>query len=89
MREILYGKKFERSIKLAKKRKKDLKKLFKLVEFLQRDELIPARYRNHKLVGDYDGYWELHIEPDWLLVYKKTTDKLYLFDTGTHADLFE
>jgi mRNA interferase YafQ len=89
MREILYGKKFEKSIKLAKKRKKDLEKLFKLVESLRKDEPIPARHRNHKLVGDYDGYWELHIEPDWLLVYKKATDKLYLFDTGTHADLFE
>lgn len=89
MREIAYGKQFEKSIKLAKRRNKDLTKLFKLIELLRKDETILARYRNHKLVGDYEGYWELHIEPDWLLIYKKTVDKLYLFDTGTHSDLFE
>ena len=88
MREIVYGKQFEKSLKLAKKRGKDISKIFKLIGMLQKDEAIPFRYRNHKLVGNYDGYWELHIEPDWLLVYKKTLDKLYLFDTGTHSDLF-
>lgn len=88
MREIIYGKQFEKSMKLAKRRGKDLNKIFKLIEMLRKDETIPARHRNHKLIGNYDGYWELHIEPDWLLVYKKTVDKLCLFDTGTHADLF-
>ena len=89
MKEIVYGKQFEKSVKLAKKRKKDLTKLFKLAECLRKDEPIPARHRNHKLVGDYNGFWELHIEPDWLLIYRKTVDRLYLFDTGGHADLFE
>lgn len=68
MREIVYGKQFEKSLKLAKRRGKDPNKLFKLVGMLQEDEIIPARYRNHKLIGNYDGYWELHIEPDWLLI---------------------
>lgn len=88
MREIVYGKQFEKSLKLAKKRGKDPNKIFKLIEMLQKDEIIPARYRNHKLIGNYDGYWELHIEPDWLLIYKKTADKVFLFDTGAHSDLF-
>ena len=88
MREIVYGKQFEKSLKLAKRRRKDPNKIFKLIEMLQKDEIVPARYRNHKLIGNYDGYWELHIEPDWLLIYKKTADKVFLFDTGSHSDLF-
>ncbi|WP_410087950.1 type II toxin-antitoxin system YafQ family toxin [Veillonella sp.] len=30
------------------------------------------------------------MEPDWLLIYRKDTDvfELFLFRTGTHADLF-
>ena len=88
MREIIYGKQFEKSLKLAKKRGKELNKLFKLIGMLQKDIAIPYRNRNHKLIGSYDGYWELHIEPDWLLIYRKTIDKLFLYDTGTHADLF-
>jgi mRNA interferase YafQ len=84
MREIDYGKQFEKSLKLAKKRQKNLDKLFHLVEILKNDGSIPARHRNHKLTGNYEGYWELHIELDWLLVYKKTSEKLYLFNTGSH-----
>lgn len=88
MREVLHGKRFEKNLKLVKKRGKDLNKIFKLIEILQKDEAIPARYKNHKLIGNYDGYWELHIEPDWLLIYSKTANELFLFTTGTHSDLF-
>lgn len=56
---------------------------------LRNDEMFPSCNTKHKLVVDYDGYWELHIEPDWLFSYKKMIDKLYLFDAGTHANLFE
>ncbi len=43
------------------------------------------------LVGEYSGYWECHIEPDWLLVYEKFDDVLVLsmYRTGTHSDLFK
>jgi mRNA interferase YafQ len=89
IKEIDYGKRFAKSMELAKRRKKDLAKIFTIIEMLRRNESIPARHRNHKLTGNYEGYWELHIEPDWLLIYKMTKDKLILADTGTHADLFE
>lgn len=46
------------------------------------------KHRNHKLKGDYVGYWECHIEPDWLLVYKKTETHIIFARTGTHSDLF-
>ena len=49
---------------------------------------LPTKNRDHNLSGNYSGYRECHIEPDWLLIYKQTDDELRLDRTGTHADLF-
>jgi mRNA interferase YafQ len=46
------------------------------MRFLTIEEPLPSKNRNHKLKGDYVGYWECHIEPDWLLVYKKTDTEI-------------
>ena len=43
----------------------------------------------HRLVGDWAGYWECHIGPNWLLIWKWDGDVLVLARTGTHSDLFE
>lgn len=45
-------------------------------------------YKDHKLVVNYAGTRECHIEPDWLLVYISTEDELLLVRTGKHADLY-
>ena len=49
---------------------------------------LPERYRDHALQGGWKGYRDLHIEPDWLLVYRVTAEEVQLARTGTHADLF-
>ena len=47
--------------------------------------------RDHSLTGDYIGFRECHIQPDWLLVYRVDDEELMLFlsRTGTHSDLFD
>jgi mRNA interferase YafQ len=52
---------------------------------------MPDKYKDHPLKGEMNGYRECHIEPDWLLVYRISEDKLILLasGTGTHLDLFE
>ena len=50
---------------------------------------LPASKRAHPLKGAWNGYWECHVEPDWLLIYKVTDDEVRLARTGTHADLFD
>jgi mRNA interferase YafQ len=50
---------------------------------------LEARFRNHKLSGNYKGRWECHLEPDWLLIYKLTGNEIIFERTGTHSDLFE
>lgn len=82
-------KKFDRETELARKRGKDMSKLGNIIKKLSTEEPLDAKYRNHKLSGNYVGRWECHIEPDWLLVYKKTETELILERTGTHSDLFK
>lgn len=86
---LFYTNEFKKEIKLSKKRNKDLEKLFKVIELLENGKELPAKYNNHKLKGTYKDRWELHIEPNWLLIYKKDGDSLILERTGSHSDLFE
>lgn len=97
MREIVRTSEFKRQLKLAKKRGKDLQKLVDIVEKLQNDEILPEHNKDHHLIGNFVAFRECHIEPDWLLIYKKesiinqdgeTIDILKLELTGTHSDLF-
>lgn len=80
---------FERDVRLPKKQNRDLDKLAEVLELLRRGERFPAKYRDHKLKGRLTKFRELHIQPDWLLVYIKNKSELILTlsRTGTHAEL--
>ncbi len=71
------------------KRGKNQKKLEEVLDFLIREKELPFKNRDHKLTGDYIGSRELHIEPDWLLIYRNSAAELILERTGTHSDLFQ
>lgn len=62
--------------------------LQQIIDILRIPALLPAKNKDHNLSGNYSGYKECHIEPDWLLIYKQTDNELKLDRTGTHADLF-
>ena len=81
---------FKKDIKLAKKQGKDTDKIFEVVEKLANDEVLDAKYKDHCLTGDYKDCRECHIEPDWLLIYKKYESELILMliRTGSHSELF-
>ncbi|MCH7522026.1 MAG: type II toxin-antitoxin system YafQ family toxin [Candidatus Marinimicrobia bacterium] len=38
--------------------------------------------------GEWSAFLEGHIDPDWLLIYRRTETALILVRTGSHADLF-
>lgn len=89
--EVTNTKQYERDVKLAKRRGLDIEQLLNVVRMLRFDEILPEKYHNHLLHGDYKGYWECHINPDWLLLYEKDTKIriISLYRTGTHSDIFE
>ena len=89
MREISQTGRFKRDWKRMKKRVAQAPKLSEILKLLVEDAPLPASCRPHKLSGEWKGYWECHIEPDWLLVYDlDDPDLLKLVATGSHADLF-
>lgn len=85
---IDYGGRFRKDVKKLAKRGKKLAKLWDIVEALAAQQALPARCKPHILSGDWAGFWECHIEPDWLLIYRMTEDSLILIASGSHADLF-
>ena len=90
MLRIVPSNKFKKDLKLAVKRGYDIKLLENVVNRLANEETLEPKYRDHTLSGDYSGFRECHITPDWLLVYQVINDELVLFlsRTGTHSDLF-
>lgn len=84
----VYQTKFIKDVEMAKKRGLDIQKLRIVIDLLLAKKVLPARYKNHKLLGHYKGYLECHVEPDWLLIYMKTNTEIIFARTGTHSDLF-
>ena len=81
---------FDREAKKAEKRGLKTEELDAIIDTLRRDEPLDRKHHDHPLHGEYEGYRECHINPDWLLIYRKYKDKLILLlsRTGTHSDLF-
>ena len=90
MLEVFYSNQFKKDYKKAVKRHCDVEELFKVIELLKNQLPLPPEKRDHALTGDYSGYRECHVHPDFLLVYKVVDSQLqlYLYRTGTHSDLF-
>ncbi len=89
MKGLRYTGTYKRDFKRVVRRKYDLRRLSFVITALRTDATLPAAAHPHLLKGEWLGYWECHVEPDWLLIYKVTNSEVLLARTGTHADLFE
>ena len=86
MRKLDYSAQFRRDYKLCKKQGKDMNKLNAVLQILATGEPIPPRYKDHPLKNNWTGFRDLHIEPDWILIYKIVGDTVvFLAATRTHA----
>ncbi|MGN1054529.1 MAG: type II toxin-antitoxin system YafQ family toxin [Erysipelotrichaceae bacterium] len=87
---IVWTTQFKKDYKLAMKRHLNIELLDDIIRSLSRGEVLSEKYKDHALTGDWGGYRECHIQPDWLLVYRIDNDVLVLTltRTGTHSDLF-
>ena len=84
-----YTKQFSKDVKLAQRRRKNMEKLKMIVRSLIAGERLDPIHRDHKLIGDYVGRRECHIESDWLLIYKIQGDTIVFERNGDHSDLFK
>jgi mRNA interferase YafQ len=85
----VYTRQFERDIKRVRKRGKNSDKIKLIIRSLIAEEVLDPLHRDHKLIGNWKGRRECHIESDWLLIYKLETDRIIFERTGTHSDLFQ
>ena len=90
MYEIKMTTKFKKDYKLAMKRGYNSKLLSEVIELIASGKLLPERYKDHNLTGNWKDFRECHVTPDCLLIYKLDNELLVLTltRTGTHSDLF-
>ena len=81
---------FRKQFRLCVKRGLDMNLINEAMRLLAANGSLPAQYRPHKLSGKFQGVWECHIQPDWLMTWQQNDMELTLLflQTGTHADLF-
>jgi mRNA interferase YafQ len=84
-----YTKQFAKDQKGMEKRGKSPEKIKNIIKKLVDEERLDVNYKDHKLIGNYKGRRECHVEQDWLLIYKIIDSEIIFEKTGTHSDLFE
>ncbi len=89
--QVQWTSQFKKDYKLAIKRHLDIDELDQVIRLLAAGKELPEKYRDHALTGNWTGFRECHIRPDWLLVYYYLDDQLVLTlsRTGSHSDLFD
>ncbi len=80
---------FKRDMKRMQKQNRNMSAMKTVIRLLSEGTVLPTEYRDRALSGNYKGFRECHIEPDWLLIYEINDDTLYLYltRTGTHSEL--
>ena len=91
MYKIKTSNKFEKDVVKCAKQNYNLDALEKVLSILEQTGKLPAKYRPHKLSGNYKNYWECHVKPDWLIIWRQNnkTKVIELVRTGTHSELFK
>lgn len=92
MYSFVYGKHFKKSLKrIAKNGKHDISAIQDVLDTLLSDQKLHQKFKNHFLSGELSEFEECHIHSDLLLIYKKfkTNRIIFLYDIGTHSELFD
>ena len=84
----VYTKQFEKDLKRCLKRKKRMEKFKLVAEALIAGQELDPIHIDHKLIGNFVGRRECHLESDWFLIYKLEEARIIFERMGTHSDLF-
>lgn len=90
MLELRQTSNFKKDLRRMIKRGANMELLDEVIQILLRRKTLPEKYHDHPLTGNWHGYRDCHIEPDWVLIYRIDDDALILLATrtDTHSDLF-
>ena len=89
--KVILSNTFVKDLERVIRQGKNIAELDKVVQLLQTGEKLPDRYKDHQLKGNMKQFRELHIQPDWLLIYIRNKKELILTlsRTGSHAELLK
>ena len=81
---------FKKDLKRIQNNPVKIKHLKEVLELLEQDGALPERFKPHKLIGDYAGFMECHVENDLLLIRLDPEENIIkLVRLGTHSELFK
>ena len=89
MYKPVYTWQFAKDLKLCRRRHKNLDKFKIIARSLLAGEPLDPIHRDRRLVGNFAGRRDCHIESDWLLIYRIESDTIFFERMGTHSDLFK
>ena len=89
MIKVIRAKRFKKDVKRIKKQGKSISLVEEIVNLILENKTLDAKYKDHKLKGEYNNCRECHLTGDWLLIYMKNETKLLMMRTGSHSELFE
>ncbi len=91
MFNLVYTNRFKKDIKRLQRRGVNMDAFKSVIVILEESGALPITYKPHKLSGNYAGYWEAHIKPDWLIIWRvfPEDNEVWLTRTGSHSDLFK
>lgn len=83
-----YSRQFKKDRKKIRDSNRPTELLDNTLKRLRRGEILPPEYKDHKLLGNWGGCRECHIQRDWLLIYQIDQDRITFVRTGSHSELF-
>lgn len=89
LKTINYTSQFKKDVEKAQRQDRNLRKLQEVIELLVSNSPLPAKLKDHKLLGKYKGRRECHLEPDFLLIYLVKDEELFLERLRAHSELFK
>jgi mRNA interferase YafQ len=86
-----YTKRFQKQLKIAKKKHRNISELEVVIDLILNESVLPGKYKDHSLTGNYRGERDLHIteSPDFLLRYQVWDGMAIFYDLGSHDDLYK
>ena len=89
MKIITYSSQFKKDFKRYRNDRPKVEKLLGVFRMLENEIPLPERFKLHKLIGNYKGCWECHIDGDFLLIWiDETSNMIKLVRLGSHSELF-
>ena len=86
MYSISYNKSFRKDIKKINKNNILMKEIYFVIDCFINEINLDKKYKKHKLKGYLSDYFEIHIRPDLLLIYKinENSKNIILSRIGSH-----